>query len=1242
MSSAIFECLECGKVFTQRTHLYRHRGNVHSMSFKKRFKCVECNSEYSRKEDLKRHMASHGVTSDFQCPSCLKTFTRADSYSRHLKKSCYGKPTQTKLKEDEGCTDPCEFTTAVQNQVKTYRYKNTNSEINHLTFKDGLLDKIRSTLQKELSDMKGCKWYIAMQVSFIRPEAEDGKTVETTPCFRSKCFVLLGEHEIDNQIAEASEAITKRSWEFQREGSGWIEDKIMYLEVKIGKYAPLAGSSYLPLPSKLQCKKATINVKNDDQCCFLWSILSALHPMDVHPERVQHYLEWKSELNMEGIEYPVAISKVDKFEKQNNISVNVYGYEEELFPLRITKIKCETHVDLLYIVGKETNHYCLIKNFNRLNSGLTKHDGVKFYCHYCLHRYSSKLLLQEHEERCAVHQPQKIRMPGEEHKWLQFQNHFLSLKVPFVIYADFECFLAKVQGCESDPKTSHSTEISKHVPSGFCYVVVNSEGRCVRKSTVYRGENVVDVFLQRLLEEESTLNEVKKSVIPMEITVEEENNFKTSELCHICKTFLGDDRVKDHCHVTGKYRGSAHNKCNLNYKFSSKIPVIIHNLKNYDSHIIMQGIGKINDKRITCIPNNMEKYISFSLGNLQFIDSCQFLNASLEQLVNNLKESENLCKFSVMKQHFNEDELILLLRKGVFPYDYMSSESKMDEISLPPKSAFFSSLTQENISSDDYEHAVKVWEAFNIRNLGEYHDLYVKTDVLLLADVFENFRSLSLDYYEIDPAHLYTGPGFAWQACLKMTGVKLELLTDINMHLFLESGIRGGVSMISNRYAEANNVYMDNYERGKKSKYIMYWDCNNLYGTAMIESLPTSDFRWLPDDEIVQLNVHEIDDEGELGYILEVDLNYPENLHGTHNCYPLAPERIKINKDMLSAFSRALNENLNICTTGNVTKLVPNLMKKEKYVIHYRNLKQYIRLGLQLNKVHRVLEFKQTKWLKPYIEFNTEKRKHARNDFEKDFFKLMNNAVFGKTMENLRNRVNVQLVQDAKKLKKLVSSPAFEGFTIFSSDLVGVKSIKKTLTLNRPIYVGFSILDLSKIIMYEFHYSFIKKIYGNNAKLLFTDTDSLCYEITTDDVYQDLAKYKHLFDFSNYPRDHSLYDKQNQTCLGKMKDEMGGQLVKEFVGLRPKMYSLLKMNGVEKKVAKGVIRSTLKRKIRHENYKKCLFNSKLLSEDMYLIRNSRHQLYTVKQRKIALSPADNKRYLLDNGIETLAYGYYKT
>ena len=463
-------------------------------------------------------------------------------------------------------------------------------------------------------------------------------------------------------------------------------------------------------------------------------------------------------------------------------------------------------------------------------------------------------------------------------------------------------------------------------------------------------------------------------------------------------------------------------------------------------------------------------------------------------------------------------------------------------------------------------------------------------------------------------------------------------MTDIDMFQFIEKGLRGGISYIANRYGEANNKYMKKYDEKAPSKYIMYLDANNLYGWAMSQYLPTGGFRWMTQKQINKIDLAKYKEDSEKGLILEVDLIYPKELHDLHNDYPLAAEKITVTKEMLSPYCEEIRDKFKI-STGLVQKLIPTLSKKEKYVLHYRNLQLYLSLGLEIDKIHRVLEFKQSPWLKQYIDFNTKKRKNAKNNFEKDFFKLMNNSVFGKTMENIRKRVDVRLVTDEKKLLKLASKPTYVSSKIFNENLVAVHKIKETLTLNRPAYVGMCILDLSKTLMYDFHYNYIRQKYNNKAKLLFTDTDSLTYEIEAEDVYQDFWNDKERFDNSDYPQNSPYYNKENKKVIGKFKDEAAGIPITEFVGLRSKMYSYIKDNKKGGKTAKGIKKNVIKENITHKDYKDTLSNNREMHHKMKTIRSQNHELSSYEINKVSLSCFDDKRYIHEDGKTSYAYGH---
>ncbi|GBN66252.1 hypothetical protein AVEN_218089-1 [Araneus ventricosus] len=421
-------------------------------------------------------------------------------------------------------------------------------------------------------------------------------------------------------------------------------------------------------------------------------------------------------------------------------------------------------------------------------------------------------------------------------------------------------------------------------------------------------------------------------------------------VCHICgNTFKkGDIRCRDHYHWSsdGLITGMAHSSCNLNYRATYFIPVVIHNSRNYDTHLILKNLPKNYAKFINIVPINMEKFTVFSLDSLKFLDSYQFLDASLDQLIKNLENSSH--EFDIFNTFYAcEKNSFLLKRKGVFPYSYLDVIEKLNDTCLPPKEAFFNILNNTPVSDEDYEHAKTVFRTFKCGNLRDYLELYQNVDTIMLAEVFTSFRKTSMQYYRLDPAHFLTSAELTWNAGLKYTKVELELLGDVNDYIFFESQMRGGICYLNKRHVAANNPYIpESYNAKKSHNYIVALDANNLYGFVMSHPLPLGNFSWLTLEEIENFNIFDYDNNSNVGFILEVDLLCPSDMHEKMNDLPLAPEHLTIRYDMLSKYSKTLCDKFGLKHTLPCKKLSPNFYPKTNYITHYLNLKFYLEQGM--------------------------------------------------------------------------------------------------------------------------------------------------------------------------------------------------------------------------------------------------------------------------------------------------------
>lgn len=1111
-----------------------------------------------------------------------------------------------------------------------------------------LIIKIIKDRFRQLPRGYGLRLQLRIFVKLEKYSFEQQRHIRVEQWFPSDSLRFLSPSHLIKKVQTLMSQCLARYDSFVQTGSGWVLQQVNVFSLAFMRFPLFSGGcKKTRLPAALTRSKVLLAVpQSDANLCFVYAVVLAVFEQDnKNPTRNCKTYQDLVELLPDVIKhFPVTLKEIIKFEKNSPFSFNIYGYERVLFPFYITDKLKTYHINLLL----HKNHYYVIKDLGPLiKKNFYINTRKCFVCNFCLTYFTSKQNLERHSTMCFG-KGRPIEMPEYKDRLMSFNNFSNLLPAPFVIYADLESSIDATPECLGSKPAKQISKKRHRAISFACLTVCRSNPMfSSHQPVLYTGPDAIQKFFNHLQVESVRINRLYETVnIPLQMTIADQISFQAEKRCHFCLREFDLNpyiyKVRDHCHLSGKYRFALCSRCNLTFaKTKPRIVVLLHGLCNYDSHFIINELHQVSDKYLKVIPRTGEKYLSFSVGEVIFKDSFQFLSESLATLASNLQQ-KGLDSFANVNRYVPDEKWRkLMMQKGVFPYTYITDLNVLKQTSLPAKEYFFNDLIEENISEESYQFAQQVWDSFQCQTLKDYLHIYLLADLLLLADVFENFRSNCLDYYELDPIHYFSSAHYTFDAFLRYSALGLELLTDPNMYLFFSKGIRGGLSMVSaERWVEANNKDLKDFNPDQESTYLLYLDCNNLYGKAMMEPLPYADFKW------EKVSAHLVDTilwtplDADRGYVLEVTFVYPPEIHDDHQDYPLAPEKLTITHSMLSPFAKSAMEKDKI-KLHKTEKLLATLYGKERYVLHYRVFQLYIQLGLKVEKVHNIISFKQAPIMKEYISFNSKKRAEATNDFDVGFYKLLCNSLFGKTMERPENKSKVKLVNKKKTFEQCVSKLTFKNCKVINSKLVGIEMSYPSLKISKPFYLGMVILDLSKYFMYNFHYNTMKKYFQDDIKLIYTDTDSLVYKIKSKDINVDLQKLQSkcaCFDFSNYSPSHILFDKQYKRVPGLFKDECKGQILKSFVGLRSKMYCLKVEDIPEMKVAKGVKKNIIKNKLRYEDYVDCLQNYVQLEHDFRSIRSFSHSVFTMHQKKISLSPYDDKRYLLDS-LHSLPYGH---
>ena len=793
--------------------------------------------------------------------------------------------------------------------------------------------------------------------------------------------------------------------------------------------------SYIELPKSLS-RQGSINIKNNDNYCFIWSYIRYINPKEKNPNRIKLtdkklFDEIKQKLI--NFKFPLEVNKTNITKIENILKINICiltsDVNNNVYTMFTSENDHKNDSNLFYY----KDHICLIKDLNKYLFRNNKDKNKKNFCVRCLNSFKTHENLNKHKDLCIKYnkKSEKLILP-KENSVLKFNKIVQMIKTPFTIYYDIENYRQYLKDTKQHTKIQNTKHEQLLKPYLIGYILKNNYNDIYSKQyQIFTGDQCIEKMLLNLI---FTERPYINKIIDENFSIPIESNPDLSKfdinICHLCNEKIEDNPVKNHCYHGGLMLAYAHNECILQYKFKKDtvhnddlINIFGHNSQNFDQSFLRRALQNLNNKiPFSCLPRNSNKFISIQIGPFIFKDSYLFLNKSLDYLTGTINENDRIS----LKQEFGEENYKLLTKKGIYPYDYFDSKYKYSETELPEKEKFFNKLNNKNISNNEYKHAIKVFKTFKCKNLLDYSILYLKTDICHLSDVFQKFSNFAYKTYNLDPRHSYTLPGFSWQSMLKMTKIELQLISDSDIYLFLMDCIRGGICVVNKKFVKADNKYTrkvhdkSSDKKVKKklktnnlNKFIMYLDASNLYGHSMSKPLPYKNFKWSNDLTLDLKNL-------KTG-IYEVDIEITKELHDKLKDYLLCPEIKNISENMLSDYQKYLNDKLNIKYNAEDKKLILDLLPKKNHKAYYKNLEYYLKLGAKVTKVHRILTFDKKPFLKEYIDLNTELRKNSKNDLKKDLSKLINNAIFGKSMENVLNRLNVKLINnDPEKLLKLI------------------------------------------------------------------------------------------------------------------------------------------------------------------------------------------------------------------------------
>ncbi|XP_032308194.1 uncharacterized protein LOC116655115 [Drosophila ananassae] len=939
-----------------------------------------------------------------------------------------------------------------------------------------------------LGEYRTLKFSLKMYGSYHRPTEVHTKL--ETKNFETPYMAIYELESLEEILNDAIEYLNNLSRFFLDEISGWSIKYFEKFEITLIKLEHLPAGSYVPTPENISKRTALVHVQNKDNFCFKWSILAAISLKNGRNlnqstlENPLHYLDvdiskdliiYKgTTVDFSGIEFPITRNGIKQFELNNrDFSINVFELDDNEKNVVGPTIRTDEI---------KPNHINLLALYNEKsqNTHYTYIKSIKELLYLQYNKYNPRghfclNCLEFYSNKHCHKICEKIESTyPKPNTNVSFETPFKKLASPVVIYANIDIL------------THNSKEPESWAAS---FYVVYSHNPSKNKLWTFRGSDAISQFL--------------KALGKLAYSLYEEYWMKTGKYIDIERAI---------------------------------IPVVF---KELSKNIILLLNNALPDRRdnikpIPCYKGSYSVLESFRIYKakifyyVHFIDAGHFLEFDFDKVasVMGMNDFKNLYNhFPVGGQWEHID------KKIIFPKTYMSSFSKSFDFELPPLVTFL----EEGYSIQNYRFAQQVWANFGCTQIQCYIDLYLKQDVLILADVFEYFRFLCQKNYDVDPTNCTTKAELSWDAMLKVTEVNLDLISDPNMYDFLKRGTRGPLIHSSPGIVSANNKYMRNFSRRLPSKYLACIEAKNLTDWAMSQPLPLSNFRFLNKDEIEKIDFQNVPHDGSIGYMLEVDLKYPAALYNSHRSLPFCPE-------------------------GREEHLGPtaSLTDKKNYVIHLKNLQLCVQHGLVIEKIHQVLSFQQECWLKPFVDYNAYLSKESKNEFEKQFFNSMNlnidKCMQPKKMFHVIISERYQSKHNSPGFRQLIARHNFHKVEIFGKSLAAIESKKQTINYDKPIYIGSVVLELSKWFMYDQYYNSILP-QCPSVRLLYIDSD-LVFLYLKEDFYELIRKNPYLFDTSNYRKNNKFKILKSNNEIGLIRDKKGGRIMQSFQTESARSYSV--------------------------------------------------------------------------------------